>query len=80
MQADLDDRDGSSAADRYMRGDYDVLCNECRGSGKVPVPDVERMTFSQKRLLAAQRREEREGAYWDSVSRAESAAERRMGA
>ena len=80
MQVDYDERDNSSAAERYMRGDYDVLCKDCEGTGKVLVPDMGRMTFAQKRLLASQRREEREDAYWESVSRAESAAERRMGA
>lgn len=79
MCADYDDRDGSSAADRYLRGDYDVICTECKGSGKVRIPDVERMTFAQKRVIAAERREARQDAYWAAQLRAESAAERAMG-
>lgn len=66
--------------EQYMRGDYDVPCQQCRASGKVRVPDVARMTFAQKRQIAAVRREERQQAEWARESAAEYAAERRMGA
>lgn len=64
----------------YLRGDYDVDCTECGGSGKVRVPDVARMTFAQKRQVTLVRREERQQAQWARESAADYAAERRMGA
>lgn len=33
----------------YMVGEYDVVCEECEGTGKVRVPDVEAMSFAEKR-------------------------------
>ena len=47
---DQDDREN------YMRGAYDVGCNDCGGSGKIAVPDIGRCTFAQKRELVLERR------------------------
>lgn len=69
--ADLD----GDERDAYMSGTYDVPCGACRGAGKVQLPDVARMTYPQKRRLAAQRRDERDRALYA----AEAAAERRAG-
>lgn len=79
MTHDYDDSGESSAAERYLRGAYDVPCTECKGAGKVRVPDVSRMTYAQKRTAAAQRREDRLSAMYAAESAAEYAAERRMG-
>jgi RecJ-like exonuclease len=73
--ADMD-QDGRDA---YMRGDYDVTCDPCRGSGKVQVPDASRMTFAQKREYVLELREAREEAADLADMRREEAAERRMG-
>jgi hypothetical protein len=73
--AEMDD-DGRDA---YMRGDYDVTCDPCRGTGKVQVPNVAAMTFAEKRVLAHERREQRAEAEAERAIRAEVAAERRMG-
>lgn len=62
--------------DSYMRGDYDVRCDCCKGSGKVKVPDVSRMSWPEKRELVRQRQHNRIMA---ELAR-ESAAERAMGA
>ncbi|ELI9034634.1 hypothetical protein EX227_21365 [Providencia rettgeri] len=61
--------------DEYRKGTYDVQCSVCKGSGKVKEPDISRMTFAEKRVLAAQRREARE----DAEYRRQSAHEQRMG-
>jgi hypothetical protein len=62
--------------EQYMRGHYDVPCEECNGSGKVLVPDLEcggeaaqavKDELEQQRIYAAQ-------------AKAEYEAERRMGA
>lgn len=76
MQADHDDRDGTSAADRYLAGAYDVPCRECESSGKVRVPDVAAMTFGEKRAYVTAQRE----AGWRAEGAADRAAERAMGA
>lgn len=59
----------------YMAGDYDVTCTCCKGSGKEKVPNLEAMTFAEKRVLAAERREAREDAQYNR----ECALERMMG-
>ncbi|UNH29089.1 hypothetical protein MNY64_16195 (plasmid) [Moellerella wisconsensis] len=59
----------------FRKGTYDVQCRNCKGSGKVKVPDVSRMTFAEKRVLVAQRREARE----DAEYRRQAAHELRMG-
>ncbi|QBQ72201.1 hypothetical protein HWC14_gp52 [Serratia phage Parlo] len=59
----------------YMSGLYDVPCPDCRGSGKVKVPDVAAMTFAEKRELVLQRIEARE----DAEYRRQCAHERAMG-
>ncbi|MGK2884355.1 MAG: hypothetical protein ACSLE8_06200 [Rhodococcus sp. (in: high G+C Gram-positive bacteria)] len=43
-------------AEDYFAGVYDVSCYDCGGAGKVKVPDVSRMTFSEKRELVLERR------------------------
>lgn len=65
--------------DAYMRGDYDVPCDECRGLGRIEVPNVAMMTFTEKRMLVLQRREARLDAKISREMAAEYAAERRMG-
>lgn len=70
--ADMD-QDGR---DSYMRGDYDVQCDCCKGSGKVKLPEVSRMSWPLKRELVRQRQHNRIMA---QLAR-EEAAERRMGA
>lgn len=59
----------------YMAGDYDVLCQDCNGSGKVQVPNVAAMNFSEKRQLVIERREARLNAQMN----AEWARERALG-
>lgn len=73
--ADMD-QDGR---DSYMAGDYDVPCAECSGSGKVQVPDVAAMTFSEKREYIKASREAQQEARWNAEFEAECEAERRMG-
>ena len=60
----------------YFSGVYDIPCMKCGGKRVVPVVDVSKCSFAEKRLLVYQRR-------WDideANYRAEVAAERRMGA
>ncbi len=59
----------------YLSGLYDVPCPDCRGSGKIKVPDVAAMTFTEKRELVLQRIEAREEAEFLR----QCAHERRMG-
>lgn len=54
--------DDEESREDYFAGAYDVVCDECEGSGKVQVLDVERCTFSQKRLAVTYRKEAREDA------------------
>ncbi|HEY0820827.1 MAG TPA: hypothetical protein VGD46_18710 [Rhizobacter sp.] len=63
----------------YLRGAYDVPCPACEGSGKVQVPNMAMLSFAEKRVLAAQRRERRLDAQVAAQLAAEVAAERRMG-
>lgn len=65
--------------DCYMRGDYDVKCEPCNGSGKVKVPDVSIMSFAEKRVMARHRQMQRLDAELERQFAAEVAAERRMG-
>jgi DnaJ-class molecular chaperone len=51
----------------YMRGDYDKVCSECGGSGKVWAVKVAACTFAQKRELVR----ERQSARWAAEERAE---------
>ena len=62
--------------DSYFAGHYDVRCDECDATGKVRVPDVERMTFAQKREWARGERERRENAADMRALAREQAAER----
>lgn len=41
---------------RYLSGAYDVACTECKGSGKVQVPNVSALSFAEKRALVTKRR------------------------
>lgn len=63
----------------YMAGDYDVECQDCKGLGRVQVPNVAAMTFAEKRLLVVERRETREEARLNAEIDAEWAAELRFG-
>lgn len=60
-------------AEDYFSGVYDVACSECQATGKVLVPDEDKM--SEADLDALERHWEAEADY-----AAECAAERRMGA
>jgi hypothetical protein len=60
----------------YFRGDYDVRCETCKGARVVPVPDLARWTFAQKRAYVKHLRDERDWARDDAseawLRRAES--------
>ncbi|WP_240224628.1 hypothetical protein [Rheinheimera hassiensis] len=56
---------------RYLAGEYDVDCGDCNGSGKVQVPNIEAMTFAEKRQLVIVQREAREAARADAIEAAE---------
>ena len=43
----------------YLSGSYDVSCRECAATGKVAAPDMDVLTYQQKRLLANARSFER---------------------
>ena len=70
---DDDDREA------YLRGEYDVRCTECGGSGKVRVVDLEQIAASSdpdlKRALVEYEEDEQDRASYE----AERRAERRMG-
>lgn len=70
---DLDDQQS------YMAGEYDVMCQTCKGLGRVQVPNVAAMTFAEKRVLVKERHEARENARIDAQLDAEWAAERTFG-
>jgi RecJ-like exonuclease len=60
----------------YFNGVYDIPCLECHGQKVVPVPDLGRCTYAQKRMLVWTRQwTESEAQY-----RREVEAERRFGA
>lgn len=63
----------------YMAGDYDVQCQACQALGRVQVPNVAAMTFSEKRLLVIERRSAYEQARLNAELDAEWSAERRFG-
>lgn len=44
----------------YMDGIFDTTCEKCKGRGSIKVPDVSRMTFSEKRELVILRQNMRE--------------------
>lgn len=56
----------------YFSGAYDVPCGDCSGSGKVVLPIVSALPFSERRRLVEARRE----AHW----RAQAAAARERAA
>jgi len=62
--------------ENYLSGGYDVACRECDATGKVAAPDMEQLTYPQKRLLATERSFQRQSAEFAR----ECAIERRMGA
>src|SRR5277367_5213950 len=53
----------------YFRGDYDVRCEECKGTRVKAVPDFSRWTFGQKRAYLKRRRVEAEMAREDASER-----------
>ena len=73
-ELDLDER----AA--YLAGEYDVECEDCGGTGKAEVPNVRALTFTEKRHLVRDRREQRELVKAERELLAEMAAERACGA
>ena len=60
----------------YMAGRYDIICNECDGFGKLKEPIVSALSFTEKRVLASKRIDDR----IEREMYAEMAAERRFGA
>ena len=60
---------------RIVNGAYDVPCTNCKGSGKVKVPNIREMSFGEKREFVERRREQRE---LDELSQMEK-LERMMG-
>ncbi len=54
--------DDEESREDYFAGAYDVVCDDCNGSGKVQVIDVASCTFAQKRVAAMARKEAREEA------------------
>jgi len=62
--------------EEYMAGRYDQQCNQCGGRTTVPVVDVSRCTWAQKRHLVVMRRNAVDDAEYDRIS----AMERSMGA
>lgn len=64
--------------DAYLSGDYDIPCCDCHGLGRVLVPNVAAMSFSEKRQLVIERRVSRENAIADAQLYAEWAAERTL--
>lgn len=63
----------------YMRGDYDVQCEACKGLGRVQVPNVAALSFGEKRLLVIELREARDTARINAELDAEWQAERAFG-
>ncbi|EDK6360146.1 TPA: hypothetical protein OHN49_004963 [Escherichia coli] len=59
--------------EKYFAGAFDVRCNVCAGDGKLSVPNVAAMSFSERRVLAARRRDERLQAADERLSRQERA-------
>lgn len=55
----------------YLKGDYDVKCPDCEG-GKVRIPNMQNLSFTDKREMVQQR----QSLDYDAMN----AAERRMGA
>lgn len=68
--------DDPDFSDNYRDGMFDVQCYQCAGRTTVPVADVSRCTWAQKRRLVELRQEAQDRADYD----AETAAERAMGA
>lgn len=63
------------AQQSYLRGDYDVPCECCKGMRVLRVVDNEALNFAQRRAYVLHRQRERALA----AVRAEQRAERRMG-
>lgn len=63
----------------YMAGDYDVQCQDCKGLGRVQVPNVSMMTFAEKRLYIIELRDKSEAARINAELDAEWDAERAFG-
>jgi DnaJ-class molecular chaperone len=71
--------DDPEFAEAYFAGEYDQQCSTCRGSGKVAVPNAAACSPEQRRFLAQYQRFVDEEALAAQQSRAERAAEQRMG-
>ena len=63
--------EGQEFIEDYFAGNYDRACDSCGGSGKVKVPDFERMSPADAEEYKAQVRAERE---CDAEQRAEMRA------
>ena len=63
----------------YMKGAYDVPCDECDSSGKVKVEYVALMTFGEKRKYIIKMREDEEMRQINSEMDRCEAAERAFG-
>jgi hypothetical protein len=53
----------------YMRGDYDVQCEECHGERVIATPDIARMSYAEKRALVRHNRLERQRRQWEYEDR-----------
>lgn len=53
----------------YLSGIYDVICEECDGSGKVRVPDYECLTPEQQRAVDRYEEYSRELAWEENLRR-----------
>ena len=62
--------------EEYMSGRYDQQCNQCAGRTTVPVADVAKCTWAQKRHLVELRQSAADDAEYDRIC----AMERSMGA
>jgi RecJ-like exonuclease len=63
----------------YKSGEYDVDCEECSGAGKVEVPNIEALTFAEKRQLVRDRSVAREARAWHREMAEMTRAEREFG-
>lgn len=57
--SDLEDWD-EEEFETYMRGGYDKTCSECKGTGKVLVVDLDRLTPEQAKLYDEWMEDERQ--------------------
>lgn len=71
-QSEWQDEWDDESRENYMRGAYDVLCEDCSGSGKVRKPDLSRCVPALRKALKEWMRDQR-------IEAAERASEERWG-